>query len=233
MSLLLLTLGCMVKQVTFDSFFAVNEQSASPAIAAELAQAESIVHRKKMNGFDMSLSAVYIVIQLICSCLAGVYNEHLLKGSGAETNIYVQNVFMYIDSIFCNVILIILQGNFSTAFNGDALKSVFAWNVILIMFNNAAVGIVTCLFLKYLNSILKTFASALELVFTAILCYFLFDLPIHFNTVLSISIVSLAIYLYSLSPVVNAGDKQRQRKQHQDDDIEQNAKLLHTDSDTV
>ena len=35
--------------------------------------------------------------------------------------------------------------------------------VLLIMANNAAIGIVTSLFLKSLNSILKTFASALEL----------------------------------------------------------------------
>lgn len=43
--------------------------------------------------------------------------------------------------------------------------------VVVVILNNAAVGIVTSLFLKNLNSILKTFASALELVFIAILSW--------------------------------------------------------------
>lgn len=43
--------------------------------------------------------------------------------------------------------------------------------VVIVILNNAAVGIVTSLFLKNLNSILKTFASALELVFIAILSW--------------------------------------------------------------
>jgi drug/metabolite transporter (DMT)-like permease len=54
-----------------------------------------------------------------------------------------------------------------------------------------------------LNSILKTFASALELMFTAILCWLLFRIPIYINTILAISIVSYAVILYSQNPVVN------------------------------
>lgn len=62
-------------------------------------------------------------------------------------------------------------------------------------------------FLKYMNSILKTFASALELLFTAVLCYFIFAIPIYLNTILAIAVVSFAIYLYSKSPVVNVVTK--------------------------
>lgn len=43
--------------------------------------------------------------------------------------------------------------------------------MILLILNNAALGIVVSLFLKRLNSILKTFASALELMFTAVLSW--------------------------------------------------------------
>ena len=43
--------------------------------------------------------------------------------------------------------------------------------VLIIVLNNAAIGIATSLFLRSLNSILKTFASALELMFTAVLCW--------------------------------------------------------------
>lgn len=81
--------------------------------------------------------------------------------------------------------------------------------VILIMLNNTAIGIITSFFLKNLNSILKTFASALELIFTAVLCWLIFSIPIHLNTVISITMVSYAVVLYSQNPVQNTRTKER------------------------
>ena len=75
--------------------------------------------------------------------------------------------------------------------------------VLAIVANNAAIGIVTSLFLRNLNSILKTFASALELMFTAVLCWFIFGIAVDVYTVIAIFIVSLATYLYAQNPVVN------------------------------
>lgn len=187
MSLILLTVGCMVKQINFG----------------QTPDNNSVADGKNTTGLDFSVNAIFIFVQTICSCLAGVYNEYLLKHKGADVNIYVQNVFMYLDSIVCNALILILQGNFFSAFTTESLGSVFRFNVIIIMINNAAIGIITSFFLKYMNSILKTFASALELLFTAVLCYILFSIPIYINTVLAIGIVSFAIYLYSKSPVVN------------------------------
>jgi hypothetical protein len=139
-----------------------------------------------------------------------VYNEYLLKGDGAKVNIYVQNVFMYVDSIVCNAGILLCQGNLFGAFTRDSLASVFQFKVVIIMFNNAAIGIITSFFLKNLNSILKTFASALELMFTAILCWLLFEIPIYINTVVAISIVSYAVVLYSQNPVVNEVTREKE-----------------------
>lgn len=211
-SLILLTLGCMIKQLNINDIFSKSTGSNMPMTTEthqELHnednhfQKNAIHSNKNMTGIDLSIDAFFIFVQLICSCLAGVYNEYLLKGDGATVNIYVQNVFMYVDSIICNIFLLILQGNSLNAFNAASLQAVFTFNVIIIVINNAAIGIVTSFFLRYLNSILKTFASALELLFTAILCYLFFNIPIYFNTICSIGVVSIAIYLYSLSPVIN------------------------------
>lgn len=187
----------MVKQVDLNQMMDITV--ATPSTTKSAASA------KNMTGFDFSISAVFIIAQTICSCLAGVYNEYLLKDKGAEVNIFIQNVFMYLDSIICNVLILVLQGGVVNAFTVTSLKSVFQFKVVIIIVNNAAIGIITSFFLKYMNSILKTFASALELIFTAVLCYILFAIPIYVNTVLSIFIVSVAIYLYSQSPVVNLG----------------------------
>ncbi|XP_015126719.1 UDP-galactose transporter senju [Diachasma alloeum] len=179
MSLVILTLGCMMKHVNLNSGSTVS-------------------------NFHLNINALFIFIQTICSCLAGVYNEYLLKGQGASIDIYVQNVFMYIDSIMCNILVLILQGNLLGAFDNLGPSILFDPKVLVIIANNAAVGIITSFFLKTLNSILKTFASALELVFTAILCWILFGIPIYLNTVLAIGMVSYAVILYSQNPVQNS-----------------------------
>lgn len=159
---------------------------------------------KNTVGFDLSINAIFILIQTVCSCLAGVYNEYLLKDKSQECfNIYMQNVFMYLDSILCNGLLLMFQGNILSAFSANSMIEILKPGIILIAVNNCLIGIVTSFFLKYLNSILKTFAGALELLFTAVFCWILFSIPIYFNTILSIVVVSLAVYLYSQSPVVN------------------------------
>ncbi|KAF5304560.1 hypothetical protein FQA39_LY09611 [Lamprigera yunnana] len=185
-SLILLTVGCMLKGWNFS-----NPDTK-----------DSNLQTSKLSSISFNFSAVLIFVQLLCSCLAGVYNEYLLKEPGANTNIYVQNVFMYLDSIICNLILLVFQGNFAV-FSFESIKKVFHYKVILVMINNSAAGIVTSFFLKNMNSILKTFAAALELVFTAIFSYMLFSIPIYLNTILAISVVLFSIFLYSQNPVSN------------------------------
>ncbi|XP_050514580.1 UDP-galactose transporter senju isoform X2 [Diabrotica virgifera virgifera] len=197
-SLVILTFGCMLKQINLT-------QTTSNTSSSNNTKAASV---------SLGIDAIFIFIQIICSCLAGVYNEYLLKDKGASINIFVQNVFMYLDSIVCNVLLLILNGNILEAFVYENILKVLHYKVLLVMFNNAAIGIVTSFFLKNLNSILKTFASALELVFTALLSYLLFSIPIYLNTVLSIATVMGATYLYSQNPVHNPP------KPVQDDSIE-------------
>lgn len=200
MSLTLLTLGCMVKQINFGDQPIADSNGNSSSI-----ENESIRSNKNTFGFDLSINAVFILIQTICSCLAGVYNEYLLKEKGENINIYIQNVYMYLDSILCNALILLVQGNILSAFSLDNLTEIMRPSVLIVMFINSAIGITTSFFLKYMNSIIKTFASALELIFTAILCRMLFTIPIYLNTIISVAIVCTAVILYSQSPVVNLG----------------------------
>lgn len=200
----------MLKQVDLNRFYNdANDDSEAVALqgvsAVNATQTKSKANGKNMAGFDLSINAIFILAQTICSCLAGVYNEYLLKDKGADVNIFVQNIFMYMDSIVCNALILLFRGELLDAFSAKNLSSIARFGVMIIIINNAAIGIVTSFFLKYMNSILKTFASALELMFTAVLCYFLFAIPIYMNTALAIAVVSYAIYLYTQSPVVNLG----------------------------
>ncbi|XP_045447312.1 UDP-galactose transporter senju [Melitaea cinxia] len=189
-SLGILTFGCMIK-----NFDATAIQSSG----------ESDIWSQIFNIYFLSIN-----FQNFCSCLAGTYNEYLLKTKGANVNIFLQNVFMYLDSVICNFFVLMFKGELGTIFNDfESLKDTF---VILITVNSAIVGIVTSFFLKNLNSILKTYASALELIITAVVCYILFNILITWYTVVSICLVSVAVAMYLRNPVNNVSSKQEGKK---------------------
>lgn len=151
-----------------------------------------------------------INFQNFCSCLAGTYNEYLLKTKGANVDIFLQNVYMYLDSVVCNFFVLMYKGELGTVFSDfQSLGDIF---VILITVNSAIVGIVTSFFLKNLNSILKTYASALELVITAVVCYILFKILITWYTILSIFLVSISVAMYMKNPVNNTNSNSEDKK---------------------
>ncbi|XP_075974272.1 UDP-galactose transporter senju isoform X2 [Anticarsia gemmatalis] len=180
-SLGILTLGCMIK-----NFDAASIQS----------KGDTDLWSQLFNIYFLSIN-----FQNFCSCLAGTYNEYLLKNQGSDVDIFLQNVFMYLDSVICNFFILMFKGELGTIVDDfEALGDIF---VLLIIVNSAVVGIVTSFFLKNLNSILKTYASALELVITAVVCYMLFNIVITGFTVLSICLVSIAVAMYFKNPVSN------------------------------
>lgn len=165
---------------------------------------------KQLGSFDWNLNSIVnlnlflILLQVFFSCFAGVYNEYLLKDKGSQVHIMIQNVFMYIDSILCNLIILLITGQIKKVSEMNQLNIIFSDpKIVAVMINNAFCGIVTSIFLKRLDSILKTFASALELVFTAVFCWIIFNIAIDVFTVIAITIVSYSTYKYSGNPVIN------------------------------
>ncbi|CAF0809004.1 unnamed protein product [Adineta steineri] len=206
-SLLLLTSGCIIKQFEHSSL----------SIKIPLLKSNSTLSNLKDNSISknssiINIQLIWILVQVFCSCFAGVYNEYLLKSDRTiQVDVMLQNAFMYIDSILCNTLLLLYfdyqQPNLSAIDKfSNTLKLITSGKenlILLIIINNAAVGIVTSLFLKSMTSILKTFASALELLFTSILAWIIFSIPVSIYTFIAIFIVSFAVYLYSINPVVN------------------------------
>eukprot|EP00092_Neocalanus_flemingeri_P062153 GFUD01074928.1.p1 GENE.GFUD01074928.1~~GFUD01074928.1.p1 ORF type:complete len:343 (+),score=63.91 GFUD01074928.1:266-1294(+) len=184
LSLAILTIGCMVHAAGTSSDGAESEDGTN-------------------NFMQLVMGSVFVLVQVLCSVFAGVYNEYLIKGEGADIHIMIQNVFMYLDSILCNVILLGVKGDLASAFSSSSLESINKTLVIILIFNNAVLGIITSLFLKKLNSILKAFASALELVFTALLSVPLLGIPLTFHTVMALCLISVAVVMYAQNPVQN------------------------------
>lgn len=188
-SLCLLTIGCMI-------------HAAGTASTTDSSPSTTTTSATSVTMSAMGLGFVFILTQVLCSVFAGVYNEFLIKGKGADIDIMIQNVFMYLDSILCNVLLLGVKGDLESAFTSSALSSIANPLVIVLIINNAVLGIITSLFLQKLNSILKAFASALELVITAVLSWPLLGIPLTLHTVTALVAISVAVIIYAKNPVV-------------------------------
>ena len=105
------------------------------------------------------------------------------------------------------------QGDLISAFSATSLSSLTNPLVLTLIINNAVLGIVTSLFLKKLNSILKAFASALELVITAVLSVPILGIPLTPTTVMALGKTgvrncwkTLMMTLYFRSHIGGCGD---------------------------
>ncbi|XP_060842487.1 UDP-galactose transporter senju [Rhopalosiphum padi] len=180
LSLVLLTVGCIIKELKMEG----NIQQ---------------------QPYSIFISILLMSTQILCSCLAGVYNEYLLKkGQGVNVNIYVQNIYMYTDSILCNLLLWIIfkhNDNKSNTPETDIFKN---YMVMIIVLNSAMYGVVTSLLLHSLNSIIKVFATAIELVLIAVLSWVLLGYPITMQTVAAVCIVSCSVVVYAKHPITKS-----------------------------
>jgi len=193
MSLALLTLGCMIHGAGAGSRAAGSGEAGGGDGGGG-----------SVSFWDLSSGLGLILIQVLCSVFAGVYNEYIIKGEGSEVDIMIQNVFMYLDSILVNLGILLLKGEIMSAFTPSSLSSVLQSLVIVLVINNAVLGITTSLFLKQLNSIVKAFASALELVFTALLSVPILGIPLNLETVVAILVISVAVLTYAKHPLTTS-----------------------------
>ncbi|KAF7487769.1 CMP-sialic acid transporter 1 [Sarcoptes scabiei] len=244
-SLVLLTFGCIVKELGKAS---VSETVTShPKRIQNNTIANSLglsADDNEQNGVSIlnifSWNLFLILIQMFCSCFAGVYTEYLLK-FGAITStgkrsknldfdssfdhnhqyfssmLFLQNVYLYLDSILCNICLLMLSKSLNQSYFTSTSMDLFdseknsnqICNLLFlqrpihlfILFNGAIAGITTSFFLKNLNSIIKMFASTIEILISAIVCHWLFKSALDIYTLISITIVIISICLYLARPI--------------------------------
>eukprot|EP00667_Euglena_gracilis_P018050 EG_transcript_19117 len=174
----LITLGCVVKES--QRFF---EPRTAGSAEAHLS--------------SWTLGLVCIALQVLAGVFASVFNETLLKKQ-ALLGVNLQNVCMYTHSIVANAAVLAFRGELGTALNPDNLAPIllspYVCPIALIL---ASIGIVTSLFLKHLDSVRKSIASALEIFVDALLTWLIFGIPVGGATVLAVALVSGGIYLYS------------------------------------
>ncbi|CAE8703309.1 unnamed protein product [Polarella glacialis] len=174
LAILLITLGCMCKE-----------------------------SRKLTSGSGLTanlFSWILLLCQMLASVSAGIYNELLLKGKGSNregvtTNL--QNVFMYLQSVLWNGALLLAKGQLGDALSVENVSAILTPRLLAIVAIMSSVGIVTGFFLKHLDSVLKSIAAALEVVFTMILGCLLFGTPLDALSVVAVLLVGGGVAMYA------------------------------------
>lgn len=193
LSLVFLTFGCMINRLN-PAHFTFSEPDGPDQQPEEL--------QSGLLTFNPAI--IFILVQLLCSTIAGVYTELLIKHHSKGLDIWIQNIFMYSNSIICDLILysasgqpydklfLLMEGSASLA---DRFK------VGAVICNMAAMGIVTAIFLKMLNSIIKNFATALEVIMTSLFSWIFFGIPINLFTMIAMVVILISVCVYSSNPL--------------------------------
>jgi solute carrier family 35 (UDP-sugar transporter), member A1/2/3 len=159
----------------------------------------------KYFTFNMKIEprVVFMLFQASLSAFAGVYNEFLLKRD-VSMDVNEQNFFMYSFALMFNLGWGLLT-NAEYYTSGQVFGSM-SGIVFIIVVNGALIGIVTSLILKFINVIVKAFASACEVLLTAVLASLFLGEALTLQDVVACSIVMVSIYYYYTAP---AADKEK------------------------
>ena len=157
----------------------------------------------KYVTWDLQIDSrvLFMLFQASLSAFAGVYNEFLLKRD-ISMDVNEQNFFMYAFALGFN--LMIGLYNDPVYYTSFAFVGSLNGIVLLIVINGAIVGIVTSLILKFINVIVKAFASACEVLLTAVAAYFLLGESLTARDFIASTIVMGAIYMYYTAPATVA-----------------------------
>ncbi|XP_034691800.1 CMP-sialic acid transporter 3-like isoform X2 [Vitis riparia] len=205
-NLKVLVIAVLLKIIMRRRFSIIQwEALALLLIGISVNQLRSLPEGTTALGLPVATGAyLYTLIFVTVPSLASVFNEYALK-SQFETSIYLQNLFLYgYGAIF----------NFLGIIGTAILKGPSSFNILqghsratmLLIFNNAAQGILSSFFFKYADTILKKYSSTVATIFTGIASAALFGHTLTINFILGISIVFISMHQF-FSPLSKVKDE--------------------------
>ncbi|KAH7670940.1 Nucleotide-sugar transporter protein [Dioscorea alata] len=205
-NLKVLVIAILLKMIMRRRFSIIQwEALALLLIGISVNQLRSLPEGTTAMGLPVTTIAyIYTLIFVTVPSFASVYNEYALK-SQFETSIYLQNLFLYGYGAIFNFLGIvgtaIVKG--SSSFN---ILEGHSKATMLLIFNNAAQGILSSFFFKYADTILKKYSSTVATIFTGIASAALFGHTLTMNFMLGISIVFISMHQF-FSPIAEAKDE--------------------------
>ncbi|RVW92284.1 CMP-sialic acid transporter 2 [Vitis vinifera] len=179
-------------------------------IGISVNQMRSLPEGTTALGLPVATGAyLYTLIFVTVPSLASVYNEYALK-SQYDTSIYLQNLFLYGYGAIFNFLGIVGTAVVKGPSSFDILHG-HSKATMLLIFNNAAQGILSSFFFKYADTILKKYSSTVATIFTGIASAAMFGHTLTINFILGISIVFISMHQF-FSPLSKVKDEEQNGK---------------------
>ncbi|XAR48744.1 hypothetical protein NMG60_11031661 [Bertholletia excelsa] len=207
-NLKVLVIAVLLKIIMKRRFSIIQwEALALLLIGISINQMRSLPEGTTAMGLPVAMGAyMYTLIFVTVPSLASVYNEYALK-SQYDTSIYLQNLFLYGYGAIFNFLGILV----TAIFKGPSSFDIFQGHskaTMLLIFNNAAQGILSSFFFKYADTILKKYSSTVATIFTGIASAALFGHTLTINFMLGISVVFISMHQF-FSPLSKVKDEQQ------------------------
>ncbi|XP_059632871.1 CMP-sialic acid transporter 3-like [Cornus florida] len=205
-NLKVLVIAVLLKIIMRRRFSIIQwEALALLLIGISINQMRSLPEGTTALGLPVATGAyVYTLIFVTVPSLASVYNEYALK-SQYDTSIYLQNLFLYGYGAIFNFLGILGTAVFKGPSSFDILEG-HSKATMLLIFNNAAQGILSSFFFKYADTILKKYSSTVATIFTGIASAALFGHTLTINFILGISVVFISMHQF-FSPLSKVKDE--------------------------
>ncbi|XP_010524134.1 PREDICTED: CMP-sialic acid transporter 2 [Tarenaya hassleriana] len=210
-NLKVLVIAVLLKMIMKRRFSIIQwEALALLLIGISVNQLRSLPGGSTALGIPVTTGAyIYTLIFVTVPSMASVFNEYALK-SQYETSIYLQNLFLYGYGAIFNFLAILGMTIVKGPSSFDILQG-HSKATMLLIFNNAAQGILSSFFFKYADTILKKYSSTVATIFTGIASAALFGHTLTMNFLLGISIVFISMHQF-FSPLSKVRDEQQNGK---------------------
>ncbi|GMP78603.1 hypothetical protein CsSME_00034483 [Camellia sinensis var. sinensis] len=207
-NLKVLVIAVLLKIIMKRRFSIIQwEALALLLIGISINQLRSLPEGATALGLPVATSAyVYTLIFVTVPSLASVYNEYALK-SQYDTSIYLQNLFLYGYGAIFNFLGILVTAMVKGPSSFDIFEG-HSKATMLLIFNNAAQGILSSFFFKYADTILKKYSSTVATIFTGIASAALFGHTLTINFMLGITVVFISMHQF-FSPLSKVKDEQQ------------------------
>lgn len=207
-NLKVLVIAVLLKLVMKRRFSVIQwEALALLLIGISVNQMRSLPEGTTALGLPVATGAyIYTLVFVTVPSMASVFNEYALK-SQYDTSIYLQNLFLYGYGAIFNFLAIIVIAIVKGPSSFDILQG-HSKATMLLIFNNAAQGILSSFFFKYADTILKKYSSTVATIFTGIASAALFGHTLTINFMLGISIVFISMHQF-FSPISKVKDEQQ------------------------
>jgi solute carrier family 35 (UDP-sugar transporter), member A1/2/3 len=182
-SLLVLTCGAAVTQL----------RTPCPEVLGA-APLTSEAQQQEKNAF---FGVVVSILVTICSGVAGVWTEYVMKGRGAvkDQPIQLQNVQLYIYGMITHSAIVSYKAGDFIADNGMFFGfSFWAWMAVL---NQVFLGFAVSFLMKYADNIVKVFINCVAMLIVAVLSAYLFGTEVNAQLLIAIVLVAASIVLYN------------------------------------